>query len=101
LDSECAFQASFNLPHDLQPNVNRNNGLGADQQGNIYVSSFTRSLIRVYGQDGHQIALFGQPGPRVGEFSQPDGLWIDSANLLYVADSGNGRVQLFELRPLK
>ena len=99
MDSECNLQASFNLPHSFKPQVNRENGLGADQQGNVYVSSFKGSQIRVYSQEGRPLASFGQLGQRVGEFSGPDGLWIDSANRLYVADSGNGRVQLFQLQP--
>jgi len=47
------------------------------------------------------LASFGQPGQELGEFSEPDGLWIDSANRLYVADSGNGRVQIFQLEALR
>jgi DNA-binding beta-propeller fold protein YncE len=97
LNSECALQRSFNLPHDPHPKANRENGIGVDQQGNIYVSSFTGSVLRVFGRDGRQLASFGQLGQKVGEFSAPEGLWIDSANRLYVADSANGRVQLFQL----
>ena len=97
MDSDCTLRATFSVPRVLNPQVNRENGLGADQQGNVYVSSFNGSLIRVFTQDGRLLASFGQPGQRVGEFAGPDGLWIDSANRLYVADSGNGRVQLFQL----
>lgn len=99
LDSECASQASFDLPHALDLRVSRGNGLGSDQQGNIYVSLSSFSLIRVYSPDGHLLASFGQFGRKVGEFTGPGGLWIDAANRLYVADSGNGRVQLFQLKP--
>lgn len=97
MDSDCNFQASFVLPHSFKPRINREDGLAADNQGNIYVSSFHSSLIRVYSKDGRPLASFGQPGQRVGEFDAPGGLWIDSANRLYVADSGNGRVQMFQL----
>ena len=47
------------------------------------------------------LASFGQNGKRAGEFAGPEGLWIDSTNRLYVADSGNGRVQLFQLQAQK
>ena len=97
MDLDSNLMGSFNLPRSPSQRANRENGLGADQQGNVYVSFFNRSVIRVYSQDGHPLAEFGQPGPRAGEFAGPDGLWIDSANRLYVADSGNGRVQLFQL----
>jgi DNA-binding beta-propeller fold protein YncE len=98
MDAECHPQASFNLPRPTKPKSNRENRLEADQQGNIYVSSFNSSVIYVYSQEGYFLASFGQPGRKVGEFSEPNGLWIDSANRLYVADSGNGRVQLFQLQ---
>jgi DNA-binding beta-propeller fold protein YncE len=97
LDSDCNLLGSFNVPRTPSPQANRENGLGADSQGNVYVSFFNRARILAYSQDGHLLASFGQPGPRVGEFAGPDGLWIDAANRVYVADSGNGRVQLFQL----
>jgi DNA-binding beta-propeller fold protein YncE len=33
----------------------------------------------------------------IGEFNSPAGLWIDGANRLYVADTNNGRVQVFQI----
>ncbi len=97
MDAECNLQARFNLPRPPRPNGSRENRLEADEQGNVYVSLSRSSMIHVYSQEGYFLASFGQPGRRVGEFSEPKGLWIDSADLLYVADSGNGRVQLFQL----
>jgi len=69
---------------------NRDNGLGTDHDGNVYVSWFYGSVIRVFRQS---VSAFGQPGHSAGEFMCPGGLWIDSYNRLFVADSGNGRVQ--------
>jgi DNA-binding beta-propeller fold protein YncE len=89
---------SFPVPHGPDPNVNRENGLGTDRNGNVYVSSFHSSVIRVFRMDGKQLSSFGQPGHSAGEFVCPRGLWIDRDNRLYVADSGNGRVQLFQLK---
>lgn len=101
LDSEGNFLKSFNLPHGLNRQINRENGLGTDRHSNIYVSSFSVSLIHVYNPEGRPLASFGQPGQKVGEFVGPQGLWIDSSDRLYVADSGNGRVQLFQLQTLQ
>jgi hypothetical protein len=55
-------------------------------------------MIGVFRHDGQVLAAFGQHGHSAGEFVCPHGLWIDSGNRLYVADSGNGRVQLFQLK---
>ena len=89
---------SFPIPHGADPNLNRENGLGTDRDGNVYVSSFHSSMVRVFLDDGQLLSVFGRPGHSAGEFVCPAGLWIDSGNRLYVADSGNGRVQLFQLK---
>ena len=98
VDPQYNMAGSFNLPRGYKPELEEQDGLGSDQQGNVYVTSFSGSLVRVFRQDGDAIASFGQVGRRVGEFAGPAGVWIDSANRLYVADSGNGRVQLFQLQ---
>jgi len=89
---------SFVFSRIPDPVMNRDNGLAADHEGNIYVSSFHSSTIRVFSPDGRPLSTVGQPGQTVGQFICPEGLWIDSANRLYVADSGNGRVQVFQLK---
>ncbi len=40
--------------------------------------------------------MVGQPGSGPGSFDEPGGLTIDSQGNLYVADSGNRRVQRFD-----
>ena len=98
LDRGGILLASFSIPHGPDPMTNRENGLGTDRDGNVYVSSFHSSVIRVFRTNGQQVSAFGQPGHSAGEFVCPRGLWIDASNRLYVADSGNGRVQLFQLK---
>lgn len=98
LDLQCGFQASFDLPQGSNTRVSRENGLGIDLEGNIYVSLPTSSLIKVYNQNGVLLTTFGQSGQRLGEFFAPKGLWIDPTNRLYVADTGNARVQIFQLQ---
>jgi len=87
----------FDLTTGVDMMPNGENGLGTDQEGNVYVSWANNGRIWVYTGDGRFLCSFGEFGTRVGEFASPGGLWIDSANRLYVADSGNGRVQLFQL----
>ena len=89
---------SFPVPHGPDPDMNRDNGLGTDRDGNVYVSSFHGSMIRVFRHNGQPLSAFGQPGHSAGEFVCLHGLWIDRDNRLYVADSGNGRIQLFQLK---
>jgi DNA-binding beta-propeller fold protein YncE len=43
------------------------------------------------------MGTFGQSGSRIGEFLAPRGLWVDASNRIYVADTANARVQVFEV----
>ena len=40
---------------------------------------------------------FGQEGTAPGQFWLPAGIFIDDRNRIYVADSFNKRIQIFEL----
>ncbi len=96
-DLSLNLETKFDLPRGQEPRIDRDDGLCADAEGNVYVCSHRTSVVRVYN-GGHLLASFGQSGTRVGEFAAPEGLWVDSASRLYVADSGNGRVQLCQLK---
>jgi DNA-binding beta-propeller fold protein YncE len=98
MDHDGNVRRSFPIPHGADPNMNRENGLGTDRDGNVYVSSFHSSMVRIFRDDGQLLSVFGRPGHSAGEFVCPAGLWIDSGNRLYVADPGNGRVPLFQLK---
>ena len=78
--------------------VGMDNGLAVDRDGNIYISYVAKSIIGIYKPDGMPMGAFGQPGSRIGEFLSPSGLWIDASNRIYVADTENARVQVFQIR---
>jgi len=99
LDLNLNPVGSFELTDSSNPEHFPENGMGTDEQGRVYVSLSSNSVIQIYTSDGKQLSSFGQTGIRVGQFAGPGGLWIDSDNRLYVADSGNGRVQMFQLKP--
>ena len=72
-------------------------GLGVDHDGNIYVSFADASVVKVYNREGALLKSFGSTGFKMGEFNFPTGLWIDSTDRIYVADTRNLRVQVFQL----
>jgi sugar lactone lactonase YvrE len=39
----------------------------------------------------------GRSGTKRGKFNEPSGIWIESNNRLYVADTENNRVQQFQI----
>jgi hypothetical protein len=43
------------------------------------------------------MGTFGQSGNRIGEFSAPGGLWVDASNRIYIADTANARVQVYQI----
>jgi DNA-binding beta-propeller fold protein YncE len=97
MDLECNPLAQFTISARPGQSVADGVGLGVDLTGNIYVSSTRDSHIGIYRRDGRQLGSFGRPGMEIGEFNSPAGLWIDGTNRLYVGDTNNGRVQVFQL----
>jgi DNA-binding beta-propeller fold protein YncE len=72
-------------------------GLALDRDRNIYVSDGQLNIINVFDRDGRFLHKVGRAGTKPGEFNEPSGLWIDTQNRLYVADTRNHRVQLFQI----
>lgn len=97
MDLECKPSAQFRISSVPGQSVGDEVGLGVDLTGNIYVSSTRDSHIGIYGRDGSPLGSFGRSGREVGEFRSPAGLWVDGTNRLYVADTNNGRIQVFQL----
>lgn len=80
------------------PQLSLDTGLALDAQKNIYVSNIQLGAIDVFSYDGQFLYRFGSMGTTPGEFRRPAGMWVESGNLLYVADILNKRVQLFEIQ---
>ena len=79
------------------PDVGSDDGLALDNEKNIYVSDVRLNVINVLNHDGHFLYKFRRSGAKPGEFNQPLGMWIESENRLYVADTKNKRVQVFQI----
>ena len=60
--------------------------------GDIYVSCWNDNLIRVFDRAGQQKGIIGSCGSDDGEFNHPRGLFI-KGDVIYVADTGNNRIQ--------
>ena len=74
-------------------------GIAFDTDGNIYVSDNGNSRIQILDSTGAYIATIGQtgvPGQGNDQFDQPEHIAV-YVTLLYVADSNNQRVQIFDI----
>ncbi|MGH2615152.1 MAG: sigma-70 family RNA polymerase sigma factor [Thermomicrobiales bacterium] len=74
-------------------------GLDIDAAGNIYAYDYLSNQVFVFGPDGALLASWGEAGAAPGRFQGPNDIALDGAGLLYVADDGNGRIQVFRLLP--
>ena len=76
-------------------------GVAIDGQGRVYVVDTSGQGVFVYGQyvEGATgldfLGSFGSQGAANGAFSYPNGISVDERGRLYIADSGNNRVQLW------
>ena len=70
-----------------------------DGAGNIYVSEYGDDNDRIQVFEPRQLRVLraiGRPGSGEGEFSRPQSIMVMD-NCLYVADSGNHRIAVFDL----
>jgi len=81
----------FNSPH----------GLGIDEKNSIYVSDTNNHRIKKYSSGGKELLWFlgknnAKKGKKYGEFNTPMDVAVNSdGTIIYVADTGNKRVQKF------
>ncbi|MBI4697518.1 MAG: 6-bladed beta-propeller, partial [Nitrospirae bacterium] len=67
-----------------------------DSEGNIYVVDTLFEAVQIFNKKGQVLLVFGKPGTNNGEFILPSGIAIDNHDNVYVADSYNGRIQVFK-----
>ena len=70
-------------------------GVAVDSMGHVYVADAMSNRVQIFDQDGTFLLDFGSAGGEPGAFQMPAGLamWED---MIYVADSFNQRVQVFQ-----
>lgn len=73
----------------------RPKGVAVSQDGKIYVVESYYDYLLIFNRKGELLLPIGGTGHQVGQFYLPAGVWVDN-NYVYVADTFNGRVMIFE-----
>ena len=85
---------------------NQSDGIAIDSSGHVYVADSDNDRIQKFDENGTFIAKWGSEGNGNGQFNQSkecsypyhycNSIAIDSSDYVYVADSGNDRIQKFD-----
>ena len=79
----------FNLPK----------AVAVDRMDRIFVLDSLNHRIQVFVSSGNWLCTYGSLGKEKDQFCGPSDLCIDNQNnLLFVADKGNKRIQVLELK---
>ncbi|ELT93780.1 hypothetical protein CAPTEDRAFT_99644, partial [Capitella teleta] len=62
----------------------------------LYVVDLGKSVVYVTDFDGKEKRRFGQFGRNEGDFREPSGISVDPKGFVYIADSKNDRIQIFD-----
>ena len=85
---------SFGSCGDSSEQMVRPAGIAIDVMDNIYVSS--ENKLQKFTSSGGLMNYVGQEGSEEGEFRRPHGVTVYN-NQVYVCDTGNNRIQVFDL----
>jgi sugar lactone lactonase YvrE len=95
-DSDLRFQRAFGRLGDGMGDLPRPKGLAVDREGHVIVVEGYFDVIQVFDGQGTLLGIFGGTGIAKGRFYLPGGAASDG-RFLYVADTFNARVQVFDL----
>lgn len=70
--------------------------LAVAPSGELYISDgYGNARVHRFSADGKLLHSWGEPGSGPGQFHVPHGIAVDRADVVYVADRENSRLQLF------
>jgi DNA-binding beta-propeller fold protein YncE len=71
--------------------------IGWSKDGSMFVSDgYGNSRVAKFDKDGNFVKSWGERGNQPGDFNTPHSLVVDNNDVVYVADRGNSRIQVFD-----
>ena len=95
-DLDCKFRSEFSLQTRVAHPLRQGVGFATGPGGNIFLSNLTGPEVAMYNREGRKVASFGNRGEFVGQFVSPAAVWMDSKQNVYVSDSHNRNIQVFQ-----
>lgn len=99
LDRDGTFRGMIGATGDPNNGIYRPKGIAIDSEGHIYLAESEWGSVQVFDREGNLLYTFGN-GTGFGQFHLPAGLFIDRGDRVFVVDSYNHRVQVFQYRAL-
>ena len=78
---------------DIQPGANQPSDISIGPDGDLYLVDGVNNRILVTGRSGERKFSFGKVGREPGEFLRPVGIDVSADGTVFVADTGNHRIQ--------
>jgi sugar lactone lactonase YvrE len=79
----------------------RPKAVSVDSEGDVYIVDALWGVVQVFNRQGQLLYYFGAKGAHAGEFQLPSGLFINHDDKVYVVDSFNRRIQVFQYVGMK
>ncbi|MEW6418229.1 MAG: NHL repeat-containing protein [Nitrospirota bacterium] len=98
-DENRKFLFKFGEKGGSSGKLSRPQAVGIDNRnGRMYVVDYMRHTVSVYDKDGKYLFEFGGLGWGEGWFQYPRDISVDSAGRVFVADTFNDRIEVFQAK---
>ncbi len=94
-DAEGEYLGAFGKLGDGAGDFDKPKGVAIDSAGHVYVVEGMNDVVQIFDESGRVLLAFGGSGSGAGQLWLPSGIAIVN-DVVYVADSANRRVQVFE-----
>jgi DNA-binding beta-propeller fold protein YncE len=97
-DRVVIYDSFGNFRRSLGEGILRNpSGVAVADHGSVYVANTEKNSIAIFDSEGNLVLEYGTWGSGMGNFSRPTDLKLGLDGKLFVVDSGNSRICVFEI----